>query len=60
MLTLIRCLFHPRVTAWHVKDPGHTAKVQVTGSRKEKKRKKETTHTTLTQRSWSRVTIVLA
>ena len=25
VLTLIRCPFHPRVTQWHVRDPGHSA-----------------------------------
>ena len=30
MLT-IRCQFHPRVTKCHVKDSGHSAKIQVAG-----------------------------
>ena len=27
LLTLIWCLFHPMLPQWHVKDPGHSAKI---------------------------------
>ena len=50
VLTLIRCPFHPCLPQWHVKDPGHSAKSA--GSRLHLN-----THTTLTQRSGSGVTL---
>ena len=53
MLTLIRCPFQPRVTQWHVKDPGHSAKSG--GGRLHLN-----VHALLTQRSRSGLTMPLS